>query len=70
MLSNLFAVQCLDKSGHKMQRRNINDQCEDTELENMKKTEIRIGPEIKIDNVGKIETHSSLICFKCNKKVN
>ena len=70
MLSNLFAVQCLDNSGHKMQSRNVNYQCEVLELENMKKTDFRIGPEINIDSVCEVETHSSFICLKCNKKVN
>ena len=53
-----------------MQSRNINDQYEVQELENIYKTDIRIGPEINIDSVDKIETHSSFICLKCNKKVN
>ena len=53
-----------------MQSRNINDQYEVQELENIYKTDIRIGPEINIDIVDKIETHSSFICLKCNKKVN
>ena len=60
----------LDWSGNKMQIRNANDQYEVQELENMNKTAIRIGPEINIDGVDKIETHSSFICLKCNKKVN
>ena len=38
-------------------------------MENMDKSDIRIGPEINIDNVDKIENHSSFICLKCNKKV-
>ena len=32
--------------------------------------DIRIGPELNVDAVDNIETHSSFICFKCHKKVN
>ena len=53
-----------------MRHREVNDEYEVQEMENMNKSDIRIGPEIIIDNVDKIETHSSFICLKCNKKVN
>ena len=52
-----------------MRHREVNDEYEVQEMENMNKSDIRIGPEIKIDNVDKIENHSSFICLKCNKKV-
>ena len=50
--------------------REVNDEYEVQEMENMDKSDIRIGPEIIIDNVNKIENHSSFICLKCNKKVH
>ena len=57
-------------SSQKMHHREVTDQYEGQEMENMNKTDIRIGPEIIIDSVDKIENHSSFICLKCNKKVN
>ena len=39
------------------------------EMEKIKKSEIKIGPDIHIGHIDKIQTHSSFICFKCKKKV-
>ena len=39
------------------------------EMEDMKKSEIKIGPELNIESVDNIKSHSSLICFQCNEKV-
>ena len=49
--------------------REVNDNVfEVLEMTDMK-SEIRIGPEINIENVDNIQSHSSLICIKCSKKV-
>ena len=32
--------------------------------------EIRIGPEVNLESVNKIQTNSSVICIQCSKKVN
>ena len=53
-----------------MVRREVYDEYEVQEMENMDKSDIRIGPKINIDNVDKIENHLSFICLKCNKKVH
>ena len=51
------------------QIREVNDNVfEVLEMKDIK-SEIRIGPEINIENVDNIQSHSSLICFQCSKKV-
>ena len=39
-------------------------------MEKINKSDIRIGPELNVNVVDNIETHSSFIYLKCNKKVN
>ena len=68
MLNQLQNVH-INKKMHQI--RVVNDNSgEVQEMENMSKSDIRIGPEINLNSVDKIENHSSFICLKCNKKVN
>ena len=39
------------------------------EMEKVKKSEINIGPEINLEHIDKIQTHSSFICFESKKIV-
>ena len=45
---------------------------ESIEMEKIKKDEIKIGPEVRLDleHIDKIQTHSSFICFECIKIVS
>ena len=38
-------------------------------MEKIKKSEIKIGPDIHLGHIDEIQTHSSFICFRCKKKV-
>ena len=46
-----------------------NELTEVIEMKKIKKSEIKIGPDIHIGHTDKIQTHSSFICFKCKKNV-
>ena len=40
------------------------------EMEKIKKTEIKIGPEVCLEHIDKIQSDSSFICFECIKIVS
>ena len=40
------------------------------EMEKITKSEIKIGPEVRLEHIDKIQTHSSFICFECIKIVS
>ena len=39
------------------------------ELEKIENGGVRIGPEVHVGRVDVIKSHSTFICFKCNRKV-